>query len=97
MVEDSRQAGVQNSDCDGDRIFALGDRGVLVPHGMTAEMILAGAKVLEEEEHWPSSGYIGHYSARDLARRVWEAMDSAAKEPSRAVPLPHLSAAPPGT
>ena len=77
---------IENSTEDGGAVFALGNRGVFVPDGMTAEMVMAGAAALEEME-FPTTGYVSHYHARDIARRVWEAMSAAAKVPSRATPL----------
>ncbi len=85
MVDCDRQAGVQSS----DKVFALGDRGVVVPKGMTAEMVMAGARVLMERvpEDVTSDGRIPYYTAQILAREIWAAIVAAAAEPSSAVPL----------
>ena len=68
---------------DGEMRF-LGERAIFVPRGMTAEMVLAGARVLEERvpDYVTSGGRIGQYSARLLMQEVWVAILLAAAEPS---------------
>jgi hypothetical protein len=52
----------------GGSVQAVGLRGVWVPDGMTAEMIMAGAKVLEDQFG------IAPYTSRSMVRAAWRAM-----------------------
>jgi hypothetical protein len=64
----------------GTKVYALGDRGVLVPDGMTPEMVLAGAAVLQERlESYVGPCEIGSYGAQALAREVWKAIATAVR------------------
>jgi hypothetical protein len=56
----------------GGSIQALGSIGVYVPDGMTAEMVLAGTRALEDEFG------VDHYLARSMARKLWGAMSTIA-------------------
>lgn len=66
-VDSGRQA-----DASEGGIQTFGDRGVWVPLGMTAAMVMAGAAVLLKR-----TDELGPYSARIVACDVWEAMNAA--------------------
>jgi hypothetical protein len=52
----------------GGSVQACGSRGVWVPDGMTAEMVMVGATILEREFG------IEPYRSRSMVRSVWEAI-----------------------
>ena len=58
----------------GARVEAVGERGVLVPDGLTGPMVMAGALVLEECYD------IVPYTSRSMASEVWLAMDAAYRQ-----------------
>jgi hypothetical protein len=72
-----------------DRGFALGDRGVLVPDGMTPEMVLAAAAILCEHLYDYIGHDIDHYGACALVRLMWVAMAEAQAKGSDGIALDH--------
>jgi len=90
MVDSSRQAGAplpNDQAGSGDMIYALGDRGVVVPQGMTAEMVLAGAKVLRERLESYAGPCCNLSGAEALACEMWKAIAAAAAKPSAGILL----------
>ena len=79
MVDSTRERDDPLGIWKGGSAQAVGLRGVWVPDGMTGEMVLAGAKVLEDEFG------VDPYTSRTMARKVWAAIEAV-----RATPEAHL-------